>query len=108
MVIHPQSAVPGIVSAISNPDAGIAHAARALLESVVLPIALQETQHLNGSIKPHGLLSSLPADSFSALSFQQCLRASLKSAYHGEHEQQSCEANCHYACCSQPVSDREC
>ena len=95
MVIHPQSAVPGVVSAISNPDAGIAHAARAFVESVVLPIALQETQHLNGSMKPHGLLSSVPADSFSALSLQQCLRMSLKSAYHGTDTQQSWKADCH-------------
>lgn len=105
MVIHPNFAVLGVVSAISNPDVGIAHAARALLESVVLPIALQETHHLNGSTKPHGLLSSLPADSFSPLSFQQCLRTSLKSAFHGTHRQQSCRAHCHAACCSQPVCE---
>ncbi|KAK9832226.1 hypothetical protein WJX74_003620 [Apatococcus lobatus] len=81
MVLHPQHAVPGAVSAISSPDAGIAHAARAFLESIVLPLVLQDAQHLNGSVKPHGVLSSIPADSFSPSSFQQCLRSSLKSAY---------------------------
>lgn len=86
MVLHPQHAIPGTVSAISSPDAVIAHAARAFLEYLVLPLLVQNMQHLNGSVQPHGLLSSISTDGFSPSSFQQCLRSSLKNAYQGMHK----------------------
>ena len=84
MVRHPQQAVPGVVSAISSADSETCRAARAFLESIVLPLALaQSMQHLNGAVKIDGLPSLLKEDAWPLTNLQQSLRLALKAAYQG-------------------------
>ena len=84
MVMHPQQAVPGVVSAISTATAGTSAAARVLLESVVLPLVhSQSLQHLNGALKPDGLSTLLKAGSWQLTGLQQSLQVAIKAAYQG-------------------------
>ena len=92
IVIHTQHAMQALVLAISKPDAGTCHVAKAFMEAVLLPVALgQDGHHVNGFMKPLGSPGSLPAgSSISPASLQQALRHTLKGAYQGRQRLMTC------------------